>query len=187
MRRAGSDSRIDRHPHVDPPGYAHAATDGHVVPNPRLVRHAHAHAGHFYPNHHTACAFFTPVNKGFLTILLSGGAVYWNSGPCSPRSIKVTAFVSDIIHTDYVLLFMRPREKSDTMLLGDWSSVEMIPGENGRFLYEVGARNIRKYYWFIQAWVEYQLVAYDKDGVELFRSQVYDKTLSLIMCRPINP
>lgn len=132
-------------------------------------------------------SFFTPVNKGFLTILLSGGAVYWNSGPCSPRSIKVTAFVSDIIHTDYVLLFMRPREKSDTMLLGDWSSVEMIPGKNGNFIYEVGAKNIRKYYWFIQAWVEYQLVAYDKDGVELFRSQVFDKTLSLIMCRPINP
>lgn len=132
-------------------------------------------------------SFFTPVDKGFLTILLSGGAIYWNSGPCSPRSIKVTAFVSDIIHTDYVLLFMRPREKSDTMLLGDWSSVEMIPGTNGNFIYEVGARNIRKYYWFIQAWVEYQLVAYDEDGVELFRSQVYDKTLSLLMCRPINP
>ncbi len=63
----------------------------------------------------------------------------------------------------------------------------MIPGTNGNFTYEVGARNIRKYYWFIQAWVEYQLVAYDKDGVELFRSQVFDKTLSLIMCRPINP
>lgn len=132
-------------------------------------------------------SIFTPQNKGFLTILLSGGFFYWNSGPCSPRTIKVTAYVADIIHTDYVLLFMRPREKSDTMLLGDWSSVQMLPGDNGTFTYEVGAINIRKYYWFIEAWVEYQLISYDKEGTELARSQVFDKTLSLVMCRPINP
>jgi hypothetical protein len=132
-------------------------------------------------------SIFTPQNQGFLTILLSGGFFYWNSGPCSPRTIKVTAFVGDIIHTDHVLLSMRPREKSDTMLLGDWSYMQMLPGDNGSFSYEVGAINIRKYYWFIEAWVEYQLISYDDEGKELARSQVFDKTLSLVMCRPINP
>ncbi len=131
--------------------------------------------------------FFTPQNKGFLTILVSSGVLYWNSGPCLPRSLKVTAFVEDIIHTDRVILAMRPREKIDTMLLGDWSYVEMLPGENGSFSYEVGAVNIRKYVWFRNAWIEYQLISYDKNGVELARSQIYDKTLSLVMCIPINP
>jgi hypothetical protein len=131
--------------------------------------------------------FFTPQNKGFLTILVSSGVLYWNSGPCLPRSLKVTAFVEDIIHTDRVVLAMRPREKSDTMLLGDWSYVEMLPGDNGSYSYEVGAVNIRKYVWFKNAWIEYQLISYDKKAVELARSQIYDKTLSLVMCVPINP
>lgn len=131
--------------------------------------------------------FFTPQNKGFVTVLVSGGALYWNTGPCSPRSLTVTAFVEDIVHTDSVLLAMRPREKSDTMLLGDWSYVEMIPGDNGSYTYEVGPGNIRKYYWFKDAWIEYQFVSYDRNKVELARTQVYNKTLSLIMCHPISP
>ena len=126
--------------------------------------------------------FFTPVNKGFLTVLISSGVIYWNTGPCNPRSLTVTAFVDDLIHTDKVYLWMRPREKSDTMLLGDWSAGEMIQADNGSFNYTVTAVNIRKYYWFRNAWIEYQLVSYDENLVELARTQIYDRTMSLILC-----
>ncbi len=129
-------------------------------------------------------SFLTSQPTGFVTILLSYYAIYYNSGPCSPRELTVTAFVQDIIRTRYVYLFMRPREKSDTMLLGDWSSGEMLQNENGSFYYNVSAENIRKYYWFREAWIEYQLVAYDKNMKELARSQLFDKNMSLIMCRP---
>ena len=136
------------------------------------------------PSTSQGLTFFTPVNKGFLTVLISSGVLYWNSGPCMPRSLTVTAFVEDLIHTDKVYLFMRPREKSDTMLLGDWSAGEMIQGDNGSFSYTVSARNIKKYHYFRNAWIEYQLVSFDKNLVELARTQVYDRTMSLILCGP---
>src|SRR5215210_6986630 len=41
--------------------------------------------------------YFTPQNTGFLTILVSSNTMYWNSGPCTPRNIKFSAFVEDQI------------------------------------------------------------------------------------------
>jgi len=51
----------------------------------------------------------------------------------------------------------------------------------------VSAVNIRKYYWFRDAWIEYQLIAYDKKGNELFRSDIFNQSLSLVMCRSLVP
>lgn len=136
------------------------------------------------PSTSQGSSILTPSgDNSFITILVSYYVIYYNSGPCSPRELTVTAFVKDIVHTKYVYLFMRPREKSDTMLLGDWSSGEMLQNENGSFYYNVSAENIRKYYWFREAWIEYQLVAYDKNMKENARSQVLDKNISLVMCR----
>jgi hypothetical protein len=129
----------------------------------------------------------TPANSGFLTILVSNYVIYYNTGPCLPRTLTVTAFVQDIIRTDSVLIFMRPREKSDTMLLGDWSSGEMLQNENGSYYYDISAVNIRKYYWFKNAWLEYQLVSFDEDMQEIARSQVFDRNISLVMCQAISP
>jgi hypothetical protein len=130
---------------------------------------------------------FTPQSSGFLSVLPSHYVVYYNTGPCTPRTLRITAYVQDIIHTDSVLIFMRPREKSDTMLLGDWSSGEMLKNENGSFYYDISAVNIRKYYWFRQAWIEYQLVSFDEDKIELARTPIYDRSISLIMCQSVSP
>ncbi len=139
------------------------------------------------PSTSQGSSILTPKGGGFITILASHYVIYYNTGPCSPRTLTITAYVQDIIHTDSVLIFMRPREKSDTMLLGDWSSGEMLQNDNGSFYYDISAVNIRKYYWFKEAWIEYQLVAYDEDKIELARSQVFDKNISLVMCRAISP
>jgi hypothetical protein len=42
-----------------------------------------------------------------------------------------------------------------------------------------------QYYWFKNAYLEYQLVSTDKDLNVIARTPVYDRNLSLIMCRPI--
>lgn len=131
--------------------------------------------------------FYTPQNRGFVAVLNSNYVIYYNSGACMPRSLIVTAFVQDLVRTDTVLIFMRLREKSDTMLLGEWSSGEMLKNDNGSFRYEVTAVKLRKYYWFRDAWLEYQLVAYDKNRVEVARTQIYDRNISLIMCRTLSP
>lgn len=139
------------------------------------------------PSTSQGASVLTPRSNGFITILASHYVIYYNTGPCLPRTLTVTAFVQDIIRTDSVLIFMRPREKSDTMLLGDWSSGEMLQNENGSYYYDISAVNIRKYYWFRDAWLEYQLVSFDEDRKELARSQIFDRNISLVMCRAVSP
>ncbi len=129
---------------------------------------------------------FTPKNVGFTAVLISNNIMYWNEGPCEPRTIKIAAFVADVINTDRVFLFMRLREKKDTLNVTEWGAgAAMIKSDNGSFTYEVGTRNIRHYYYFKDAWLEYQLVAWDKDRVEVGRTRIYDKDLSLVRCLPV--
>jgi len=130
--------------------------------------------------------YFTPKNIGFLSILTSSGIIYWNEGPCMPRDIKISAFVEDVVNTDKVLLFMRLREKKNTLNLTSWGSgAIMIKADNGSFNYDIRTFNIHHYYYFVEAWLEYQLVAFTKDMQVIGRTQVYDRNLTLAMCRPL--
>lgn len=131
-------------------------------------------------------SYFTPVTTGFLTVLLSNNNMYWNEGPCMPREIKFSAFVEDTVNTDKVLLFTRLREKKNTLELTDWNAgAIMTKADNGSFNYTIHTWNLDQYYWFRDAWMEYQLVSVDKDLNVLARTPVYDRNLSLIMCRPV--
>lgn len=130
--------------------------------------------------------YFTPKSTGFLSILTSSSVIYWNEGPCSPRNIKVSAFVEDQVKTDKVLLFMRLREKKNTLNLTDWGAgAIMTKAENGSFNYDVHTFNLNHYYYFREAWLEYQLVAFNNKMEVIGRTPVYDKNLSLVMCRPV--
>jgi hypothetical protein len=130
--------------------------------------------------------YFTPESTGFLAILISNNTMYWNSGPCMPRNIKFSAFVADEINTDQVLLFTRLREKSDTLLITKWNSgALMVKEDNGSFNYNIRTFNLRQYYYFINAWLEYQLVALNVDNEVIGRTPIYDKNVSLVMCRPV--
>ncbi len=134
----------------------------------------------------SSSGYFTPQSVGFLGILISNNTMYWNSGPCTPRNIKFSAFVEDQINTDQVLLFTRLREKSDTLLVTKWNSgALMVREENGSFNYDIHTFNLRQYYYFINAWLEYQLVALNKDNEVIGRTPIYDRNVSLVMCRPV--
>jgi hypothetical protein len=128
--------------------------------------------------------YFTPKSIGFLSVLVSGNTMYWNSGPCTPRSIKFSAFVEDQINTYQVLLFTRLREKSDTLLVTKWNSgALMVKEDNGSYNYDVHTYNLRQYYYFINAWLEYQLVAINENNEVIGRTPVYDRNVSLVLCR----
>jgi hypothetical protein len=130
--------------------------------------------------------YFTPESTGFLAVLTSSNTMHWNSGPCMPRNIKFSAFVEDQINTDQVLLFTRLREKSDTLLVTKWNAgALMVREENGSFNYDIRTFNLRQYYYFINAWLEYQLVALNKDNEVIGRTPIYDRNVSLVMCRPV--
>jgi len=131
-------------------------------------------------------SYFTPASIGFLAVLTSNSLMYWNEGPCTPRELKFSAFVEDVVNTDKVLLFTRLREKRNTLNVTDWNSgAIMIKADNGSFNYTVHTWNLRRYYYYKDAWLEYQLVALTKDMEVIGRTQIYDRNASLTMCKPI--
>lgn len=130
--------------------------------------------------------YFTPQNTGFLGILISNNTMYWNEGPCSPRNINVSAFVEDQINTHHVLLFTRLREKKNTLNVTRWNAgALMVKAENGSFNYNIRTFNLRRYYYFVDAWLEYQLVAFNEDREVIGRTGIFDRNISLVRCRPV--
>ena len=130
--------------------------------------------------------YFTPQSVGFLAVLLSSNTIYWNEGPCTPRNIKISAFVEDTVNTDKVFLFTRLREKKNTLNVTEWNAgALMVKEENGSFNYNIRTFNIKRYYFFKEAWLEYQLVALDKDRLETGRTPIYDHNITLVRCQPI--
>ena len=86
---------------------------------------------------------------GFRGVLYSDPTLYWNEGPCLTRRIKITAFVDDPARTDRVFLFMRLRDKRNTLNVSEWSAgAEMIKVENGSFNYNIETHNLRRYFYF---------------------------------------
>ena len=130
--------------------------------------------------------YFTPKNEGFLAVLISNNLMYWNEGPCSPRSVKISAFVADAINTHRVLLFTRLREKRNTLNVTEWNSgAIMTKADNGSFNYDVHTFNLRRYFYFREAWLEYQLVALTEDLEVIGRTGIYDRSISLVRCLPV--
>lgn len=130
--------------------------------------------------------YFTPKSVGFLAVLISNNLMYWNEGPCTPRNIKISAFVEDVINTHRVLLFTRLREKKNTLNVTDWNSgAIMIKADNGSFNYDIRTFNLRRYYYFKDAWLEYQLVAMTENLEIIGRTGIYDRNISLVRCLPI--
>jgi hypothetical protein len=125
---------------------------------------------------------------GFAGIIYSSPILYWNSGPCQTRAIDMSVFVEDVVNTKDVYMYLRPREKSNTLLVGEWSAgAQMLKAENGSFNYKIRTFNIRKYYNFRDAWLEYQFVAVNEDREIIGRTPVYQRNLTLQMCQMLNP
>lgn len=129
---------------------------------------------------------FTPQSEGFMGILLSNNTMYWNEGPCEPRNIKFSVVVEDVVNTDKVYLFTRLREKKNTLNVTRWNAgALMIKEENGSFSYNLRTFNLRRYYYFREAWLEYQLVALDENQEETGRTPIYDRNATLVRCQPV--
>jgi len=126
---------------------------------------------------------FFAQNSGFKAILYSAAVLYWDEGPCVTRSIKLTAFVEDPDRTDRVFLFLRLRDKTNTLNVGEWSAgAEMIKVADGSFNYDIETYNLRRYWYYKNAWIEYELVSVNEKLEILGRTQLYDRNLSLVKC-----
>ena len=133
-------------------------------------------------NDQSSTTFFAQ-NVGFKGVLYSDATLYWNEGPCVTRRIKITAFVEDPERTDRVFLFLRLRDKKNTLNVGEWSAgAEMIKLDDGSFNYNIETQNLRRYFYYKEAWIEYELVAVNENLEVLGRTQLYDRNLSLVKC-----
>ncbi|HEY5731227.1 MAG TPA: hypothetical protein VIS72_14330 [Anaerolineales bacterium] len=133
-------------------------------------------------NDFSSTTFFNQ-NVGFSGILYSSPTLYWDEGACTPRRIKMTVFVDDPERTDRVFLFMRLRDKQNTLKVGEWSAgAEMIKVEDGSFNYNIETHNLRRYFAYKNAWIEYQFVSVNEKLEILGRTQLYDRNLSLVKC-----
>ena len=94
--------------------------------------------------------------------------------------------VEDPDKTYRVLLFMRLREKKNTLNVTDWNSgAIMLHETDGTYSYNIRTFNIRHYYSFADAWLEYQLVAINDELRVIGRTQIYDRDISLVKCNPV--
>lgn len=122
-------------------------------------------------------------NVGFKNITYSAPTLYWDEGACTPRNIKFTVAVEDPERTDRVFLFLRLRDKENTLNFSEWSAgAQMIKLDNGSFNYNVETHNLRRYFYYKNAWIEYQLVSVNEKNEILGRTQLYDRQLSLVKC-----
>lgn len=133
-------------------------------------------------NDNSKLTFFVQ-NVGFRLVSYSAPILYWDQGSCTTRSIKITALVEDPERTDRVFLFLRLRDKTNTLNVGEWSAgAEMIKISDGSFNYTVQTDNLRRYFYYKNAWIEYQLVSVNEKLEILGRTQLYDRNISLIKC-----
>lgn len=133
-------------------------------------------------NDMSSVTFFSQ-NVGFQGILYSAATLYWGEGACATRSIKMTVFVDDPERTDRVYMFLRLRDKQNTLNVGEWSAgAEMIKVADGSFNYNIETYNLRRYFAYKNAWIEYQFVSVNEKNEILGRTQLYDRNLSLAKC-----
>jgi hypothetical protein len=133
-------------------------------------------------NDQSRVTFFNE-NVGFKGVLYSAGTLYWGEGACVTRSIKFTVFVEDPERTDRVFLFMRLRDKQNTLNVGEWNAgSEMIKVEDGSFNYNIETYHLRRYSGYKNAWIEYEFVSVNENNEILGRTQLYDRNLSLAKC-----
>lgn len=126
---------------------------------------------------------FFALNEGFRGILFSSATLYWGEGACVTRSIKMTVLVDDPARTDRVYMFLRLRDKSNTLNVGEWSAgAEMIKLDDGSFNYNIETFNLRRYFYYKNAWIEYQFVSVNEKNEILGRTQLYDRVLALVKC-----
>lgn len=126
---------------------------------------------------------FFEKNVGFRGVLFSASTLYWGEGPCTTRSIKMTVFVEDPARTDRVYMFLRLRDKQNTLNVSEWSAgAEMIKLADGSFNYNIEPRHLRRYFYYKNAWIEYQFVSVNEKNEILGRTQLYDRNLTLAKC-----
>ena len=130
-------------------------------------------------------AIFTPTpifpTGGFETVEISDGLIYY--GFCKRYYTKFRVKVEHPEDVKKVYLFFRLESAKKPGDTTPWTGVVTDSDGGGYFIYTLHANQIPERRSYLKAWVHYQFVTEDTDGIILGRTQVYTRNLVLEPCK----
>ncbi|HET8580339.1 MAG TPA: hypothetical protein VFL31_05005 [Nitrospiraceae bacterium] len=132
-------------------------------------------------------SLYTPSPNLFLSVSRSTDQIVWGSTCEGARSIQFTANVAPARRLRYVTLWYRLQDKYSGRHT-DWGGgAIMSDNDRGVYFYKLDLSQIQRYRFYVDAWLQYQLVASTATQRVLGRSVVSRSDVSLSHCSVLNP
>jgi hypothetical protein len=110
--------------------------------------------------------------KPFFSVKLSAGKIYYRGMNCGPKQEEFQVQVAEPAKVAGVWLFIRLKNKAGEGNT-DWGeALVMTPMGSGWYSYKLLAETIPGFVKYEDAWIQYQLVAYDKGFTRIATSDV---------------
>ena len=133
----------------------------------------------------STAAIYTPTpifpTGGFESVEITDGLIYY--GVCKRYYTKFTVKMEHPEDVAKVYIFFRLESAKKPGDTTPWTGSVTDNDGGGYFRYTLRANNIPERRNFIKAWVHYQFVAEDADGIIIGRTQVYTRNLVLEPCK----
>ena len=119
-----------------------------------------------------------------LSISVSSDTLFW--GTCdAPKFVDFEVRLANNLRVGYVLLFLRLVDKGGGQSTGWGAGAIMTEVNDTTYTYHVTKETLTHYNQFRDAWIEYQVVA-STGGLRILESSpVYERSLSLMHCIPV--
>jgi hypothetical protein len=129
-------------------------------------------------------SFFSEAGSLLLSISVSSDTLFW--GYCdAPKFVDFEVRLANNLRVRYVLLFLRLVDKGGSQSTGWGAGAIMTEVNDTYYTYHVTPENLTHYNQFRDAWIEYQVVV-STGGLRILESSpVYERTLSLTRCVPV--
>ena len=123
----------------------------------------------------------TPQGPVFQSVTTSSDEIKWGD-TCQTFPITFTAQTQTGFNVTEVLLFLRLQNQAGTITTYWDKAITMHSATLGTFTYDITPDKLDHYLDFNNAWVQYQLVAYNNQLHEVGRTQIYENSLLLTRC-----
>ena len=132
-------------------------------------------------------SLFTPSPNLFLSVTRSTSLVVWGSTCDGERTIRFTTQVMPARRLKFVTLWYRLQDKYSGRHTNWGGGAILSDNDQGTYFYTLELEQIRRYRFFEDAWLQYQLVASTVTRKVLGRSVVSLTDVSLTHCKVLNP
>lgn len=126
-----------------------------------------------------------PEASGFQSVLLARDAIYYGAGCPFPATVVVRARVAEPDRVGLVSIFLRMRNKATGNDSGWDVGTTMTPVGSGLYELILDANDLHgedRFAYYTDAWLEFQLVAFDGRVREIGRTDKILDRLSFVQC-----